>query len=115
MLDTMSPARVIGGRDWVGTVARIIGLWIIALFAFAAIFLGLLFSEHSRPVLVWLLIPVAVLIAPAYGWREYQAARQRNQRKVARSAKIVAIVLLVINAAILAAVWLAADGLKHMR
>lgn len=114
MLDTMSPARVIGGGGWGRTAARVLGIWILSLFAFPAIFLGFVFDQHS-PVLLWLLMPVAVLIAPAYGWREYRAARQQDQSRAARAAKMVAILVLVTNAAVLAITWLLADGLKHMR
>ncbi len=70
-----------------------------------------LYGKH----IPWLLclIPVAVLNAPAYGWIEYRAARQRNQSMPARAAKIVAIFILVANSLLLAWAWSAFYGIEH--
>lgn len=67
----MTFARVAGGGGWVRTAARVLGVWILSWFAFAAIFLGFLLDARS-PVLEWVAITFAVLIAPACGWSEYR-------------------------------------------
>lgn len=108
MLDATSPARIVGGGGWARTLARVLGVGIVLLFVNAVIFYLPFFylSENRNPALLWLLVPLGVLIAPAYGWMEYRAARQRNQSRPARAAKIAAIFILVVNVLLLASAWL---------
>ena len=108
MLETMSFARVIGGGGWVRTAARVLGVGIVLFFVNAVIFYlpFLLLSENRNPALLWVLIPIGVVIAPGYGWIAYRAARQRNQSRPARAAKIAAMFILVVNVLLLAWVWL---------
>ncbi len=108
MLDAMRLAGVIGGGGWVRTAARVLGVGVVLFFVNAVTdYLPfLLLSEKRNPALLWPLIPVAILIAPAYGWMEYRAARRRNQGGPARAAKIAAIFILVVNVLLLAWVWL---------
>ena len=112
----MSHARVIGGGGWVRTAARVFGVGILSLFVNAVIFYLAFLSlyEKRNSVLLWLLIPVAVLIGPVYGRMEYRAAQYRAQRSAARAAKIVAILILVANAVLLAWVWLFYWTFEHV-
>ena len=114
MLDTMNTARVIGGGGGVRTAARVLGVGIVSTFVNAVIFyVALLFLYEKRdPWLLWL-IPVAIVSAPAYGWMEYRAARQRNQSRPTRAAKVAAIFILAANVLLLACVWLFAYGIEH--
>ena len=105
----MSAVQVIGGGGWVRTAARVLGVGLLSFFINGVIcwayFDFLLFDKQHSPLLQWLVVPIALLIAPAYGWMEYRAAHQRNQSSAARAAKIAAIFVLVINGAILALFW----------
>lgn len=113
MPHTMSDPQIIASGGWGRTAARVLGLGVASFFVNAVVFLSLLFTDQHLGALPWLVIPIAVLISPAYGWMEYRAARQRNRYRAARAAKIAAIFVLVVNGVLFAWVWLAADALKH--
>lgn len=110
----MTFARVAGGGGWVRTAARVLGVGIVSSFVNAVIvYVALLFLyEKHDPWLLWL-IPVAIVIAPAYGWMEYRAAHRRNQSRPARAAKVAAIFILAGNVLLLAWVWLVFYGIEH--
>lgn len=110
----MTFARVTGGGGWVRTAARVLGVGIVSSFVNAVIFyVALLFLYEKRyPWLLWL-IPVAIVFAPAYGWMDYRAARQRNQSGPARAARIAAIFILVVNVLLLTWLWLFFYGIEH--
>lgn len=118
MFDTMRPGWVIGGGGWVRTAARVLGVGILSFLANGVIvwmYFGFIIDEEHSPVWQWLVIPVAILIGPAYGWMECRAARQRNQNSPARAAKIAAIFVLMINGVILALFWLLYEAFKQGR